>query len=291
MAQKKKKKALGKGLDVLFPEATPGSVGDNKLVYLDPSKIQMNPNQPRRSFDDEKLSELSASIVEQGLLQPLLIRKSDGANQLVAGERRLRASKMAGLKKIPCIMVTADDAVSLEMALIENLQRENLNPMEEARGYARLIKSFGLTQEETADRVGKERSTVANSLRLLKLPPTMQEDLEVGRISSGHARAILSLVDKRLQARLWSAILQKGLSVRQAEIMAREMKEKKGKKGQKKQEQRPPDIVSMEEKMMAAFGTRVRIKPKSKTSGRIVIDYHNLEDMDRIMETLGIMEE
>jgi len=291
----KKKKALGKGLDALFPEspARTSSREGGDLLTIPVNSIEINPWQPRRVFDDERLAELSESISEKGVIQPLLVRRYDGGYQLVAGERRLRASRLAGLSEVPCLVVEADDETSLEIALIENLQRENLNPMEEARGYEELLSKFDLTQEQISQKVGKERSTVANSLRLLKLPPTIQEDLEVGRLSPGHARALLSLTERRLQTRLWSSIVEKGLSVRQAEALARNMKEKSngGKSSKTAGEKKPPDIQHVEERLMAALGTRVRIQSTSKTSGKIIILYHNLEDMDRILEAVGVGEE
>jgi ParB family chromosome partitioning protein len=283
----KQKKVLGRGLDSLFPEVQKTiSEETGNLVNLPLNSIELNPFQPRRSFDDEKLSEMADSIRKRGVLQPILVRRTPQGYQLVAGERRLRAAKMAELSSIPCLLVRADDTQTLEMALIENLQRENLNPIEEARGYDELLSKFGLTQEEISGRVGKDRSTVANSLRLLKLPPNIREDLEVGRLSPGHARALLSLESKSLQAKLWSRIIEKGISVRQAETLAREMNEKTPEKS--RAERRPPDILEIEEKFMAALGTKVQMKPSSKTSGKIVIHYNNLEDIDRILGILKI---
>jgi len=290
-----KKKALGRGLDTLFPYTAKAAAPDASAADLSTSlkniaiaSIKNNPYQPRRSFDDEKLAEMSASIKERGVLQPILVKSMGQGFQLVAGERRLRAAKMAGLTQIPCLVIHATDEQCLELALIENLQRENLNPIEEAKGYEELIVKFGLTQEEAAARVGKERSTVANSLRLLKLPPTIIEDLEVGRLTSGHARALLTIDDRRQQAKLWAQIVEKDLSVRQTEAIARELKEKKSIAGKKKPPSRPADICEIEERMMGALGTRVQIRPASKTAGKIVISYSNLDDMDRILEILGI---
>lgn len=290
-----KKKALGRGLDTLFPDAVkaksldaPSTDMSAGVKNVSIASIKTNPYQPRRTFDDEKLAEMSASIKERGVLQPILVKQAGQGYQLVAGERRLRASKMAGLTQIPCLVIEATDEQCLELALIENLQRENLNPVEEARGYEELVGKFGLTQEEVAARVGKERSTVTNSLRLLKLPPTIIEDLEVGRLSPGHARALLTIDERRLQAKLWAQIVERGLSVRQAEAIARELKEKKPAAGKPKAASRPADIREVEEKMMAALGTRVQVRPTSKTAGKIVISYTSLDDMDRILEIIGI---
>jgi ParB family chromosome partitioning protein len=283
--------ALGRGLDTLFPEFEKTVVGEtDTLTNLPLDSIEKNPFQPRRVFDDEKLSEMAASIKERGLLQPILVRPVPGGYQLVAGERRLRATRLAGLTEIPCIIIQANDAQSLELALIENLQRENLNPIEEARGYDKLSSQFGFTQEEIALRVGKDRSTVANSLRLLKLPHTIQEDIEVGRLSPGHARALLSLENKIHQTKLWSLIVEKGLSVRQAESFVREMKEKQIPQSKNRLSLKPPDISDLEDKLMSGFGTRVQVLPSSKTSGKIVIHYSSLEDIDRILGKLGLSE-
>jgi len=285
---KKKKAVLGRGLDSLFPDyQTAIKEETDNLVSLPIDSIQNNPFQPRRSFDDEKLSELAESIRENGLLQPILVRRTPEGYQLVAGERRLRASKLASLSEIPCILIKADDEQILEFALIENLQRENLNPIEEARGYQELISKFGLTQEDVSQCVGKDRSTIANSLRLLKLPSTIREDLEVGRLFPGHARAILSIENRALQTKLWSKIIEKNLSVRQAEALSRELKEKKSrpKPGAKK---KPSDIVELEEKLMSFFGTRVKVKTNSSSSGKIIVHYNSLDDMDRILGNLGL---
>lgn len=288
-----KKKALGRGLDSLFPEAVISTALEAtresppaSVTALPITSIEMNPLQPRHTFDDEKLTEMAASIKERGVLQPILVRRSAGKYQLVAGERRLRAAKMAGLSQIPALLIQATDEQCLELSLIENLQRENLNPVEEARGYEKLITLFGLTQEEAAARVGKDRSTVTNSLRLLKLPAPILGDIETGRVSPGHARALLSLEERKLQTRLWSLIVKNGLSVRQAETRAREMKEQLPAIKQKTPP--PPSISALEEKLMTALGTRVWIRPVSKTSGKIIITYTTLEDIDRILEALGI---
>jgi len=288
-----KKKALGRGLDSLFPEAAISTAleatSESKpaiVTAIPISSIDASPFQPRHAFDNEKLTEMAASIKERGVLQPILVRQSAGKYQLVAGERRLRAAKMSGLSQIPAFIIQATDEQCLELSLIENLQREDLNPVEEARGYEKLITMFGLTQEETAARVGKDRSTITNSLRLLKLPAPILGDIETGKVSPGHARALLSLEEGKLQTRLWSLIVKIGLSVRQAEDRAREMKEKKTSTRQKTPP--PPGISALEEKLMSALGTRVQIRPGSKTSGKIIITYSTLEDIDRILEALGI---
>jgi ParB family transcriptional regulator, chromosome partitioning protein len=285
----KKKKALGRGLDALFPEVKKTVKEDTeKFATIAIQSIKENPFQPRHCFDEEKISELAESIKECGVLQPILVRPYKKHYQIVAGERRLRAAKLSGLKDVPCIIIHVNDSQALEFALVENLQRENLNPIEEAKGYEELNTRFNMTQEEVARKVGKERSTVANSLRLLNLPKTVQEDLEFGRLSPGHARALLSLTDKKMLSRLWSMILEKGLSVRQSEAIAREFKEKKNTSKDEKITRRPPDVLALEEKFMTVFGTKVRVLPKTKNTGKIVIHYSTLDDMDRIMELVGI---
>ncbi len=285
-----KKKALGRGLDTLFPDVEKSVREESeKLVSLPVDAIQFNPLQPRRRFDEQKLSEMADSIRTQGLLQPILVRPATKGYQLVAGERRLRAARLAGISEIPCLVVNTGDAKSLELALIENLQREDLNPIEEARGLNNLVQRFKLTQEEVAKRIGKDRSTVANSLRLLKLPAKIREDIEAGRLTAGHARALLSLDKAEQQIKLWALIVKKGLSVRQVESLVSEMKRQKAAK-RRQGLPRPPSIIELEERMMAALGTRVHIKPSSKTSGSIVIHYTTLDDMDRILEKLGVRE-
>lgn len=288
---KKTKMVLGRGLDALFPDFQKSvSTNSDSIISLPIDSIERNPFQPRRVFDDEKLSEMAESIKSRGLLQPILVRQIPVGWQLIAGERRLRASKLAGITEIPCIPIQADDAQVLEFALIENLQRENLNPIEEARGYDELSSQFNLTQEEIAQKVGKDRSTIANSLRLLKLPHTIQEDLEFGRITPGHARALLSIENKGLQTKLWSLIVENGLSVRQAEAWAREKKEKQIPHPKNRFSFKPPDITDLEEKLMSGFGTKVVVHSLSKTSGKIIIHYTSLEDIDRILGKLGILE-
>ena len=282
-----RKKALGRGLDALFPEVEKAVLEESeKLVSLPVDSIQFNPFQPRRRFNKQKLSKMADSIRNQGLLQPIIVRPVKKGYQLVAGERRLRATRLAGLTEIPSLILNIDDEKTLELALVENLQRENLNPIEEARGYNKLITQFNLTQEEISGRVGKDRSTVANSLRLLKLPAEIQEEIEIGKLTAGHARALLSLDNPALQTKLCSLIVRKALSVRQAESIAG--KWKKQKQGKSVQVHKTPNIIEIEEQMMSILGTRVYVKPSSKTSGNIIIHYSTLEDVDRILEKLGL---
>ncbi len=254
-------------------------------------QIRPNPFQPRMEFNPAKLSEMADSIREHGVLQPLLVRKSQEGYQLVAGERRLRAARLAGLTEVPVLLVSITDQESLEIAMIENLQREDLNPIEEAIAYDTLIKKFALTQEEVAHRVGKDRTTVVNSLRLLRLPPEIREDLREGLLTPGHARALLSLDNEEQILRLRKEILANGLSVRRAEERAKELlggvirpQKPRGESGR----ERLPEIVDLENRLTETMGTRVRLRTTHPTRGRLEITYNSLEDLDRICALLGL---
>ncbi len=283
-----KKSGLGKGLDALIPsygekEAT--SV-QHKPIELSLSEIQKNPYQPRIMKDDEKLIELSNSIKVSGVIQPVLVRKITGGYQLVAGERRYRASQLAGKTTIPAVIIEVSEDKLLEYAIIENVQRENLNPIEEAAAYDRLQTEFGLTQDEIAEKVAKNRTTVTNSLRLLKLPKDMQEDVASDKISAGHARAILSLENPILQKKLKDAIINRGLSVRQAEALAKDLS--KNINFREKIKISDPAINDIENKLINHFGVKTKIKPRTKSSGRIEIFYNNLDEFEKILEVLRI---
>ncbi len=279
------KQALGKGLGALIPDLS--SLDDKERKALGISEIELDkiiPNeyQPRKTFDDEKLKELAASIREQGVIQPIIVHRSSGGGyQLIAGERRWRASRLAGLKTIPALVKEATKRELLEMALIENIQREDLNALEAAEAYKRLQDEFKLTQEDLAKRVGKERSTVTNFLRLLGLPKEVKHDLASGALSMGHAKALLSLERVRDQVQVSAMIVKKGLSVREAEALAARLKnpakEKKARQGH--------ELKSVEEKLRKALGTKVSIAAKAK-GGRIVIDYYSNEELDRILDKI-----
>ena len=284
-----KRKALGRGLSALIPDADStggGRKGDFFLVNI--QEIQPNRFQPRRDFDDAKIVELTASIKEKGIIQPLIVRELTDGYELIAGERRLRAAIRAGLNAVPVIIKDVSDAESLEIALIENIQREDLNPIEEAMAYQRLISEFEITQEEMARKVGKDRSTVTNSLRLLSLPDSVKEDLAKGILSPGHARALLSLADDRLILTVREKIISKALSVRDTESFVKKIKEKKehpdlrGKQG-------VPEInihvMELEDDLRRAMGTKVKILP-SGTGGKIEITYFSHDDLDRIIEKI-----
>jgi ParB family chromosome partitioning protein len=255
---------------------------------MDLEKIRANPNQPRKHFDDEALRELADSIREHGIIQPIIVEDAgDGTYTIVAGERRTRAARLAGLKEAPVILRDYSEEKRLEVSLVENVQRADLNPIEEAAAYKTLMDFTGLSQDEVALRVGKNRSTVANALRLLKLPPAVRESLEGGAISPGHARAILSVSDSGAQEILFREILAKNHSVREAEKRAADLnKGEKPRPRTREKGRRPPEIGAMEEKFIGALGTKVVIEG-DLNKGTIRIEYYSMEDLDRLYEILG----
>lgn len=275
-----KRRALGRGLGALIPtinyDAGSG-LGDNgeRLVPVD--EIRPNPYQPRAAFPCEGIEELAQSIKEKGVLQPLLVRRTTHGYELIAGERRFRAARLAGLREVPVIVREADEREALELALVENLQREGLNPIEEAHGYHRLVEQFGLTQDEVARRVGKNRSTVTNSLRLLQLPDEIQAQLADGRLSAGHARCLLGLSSPGEQAKLAHEIVRRKLSVRESERLVREQSNK-----------RKPDFdrQAVEAELSHALGTRVRLKHRKNGAGSIEIEYYSLAELNGLISRL-----
>ncbi len=289
------KKALGKGLSAIISSvqaAESGSNTDNeilaenindKVIELDVDKIFPNPDQPRTHFDEDKIRELSESIKMTGLIQPIIVRKEGDNFFLVAGERRLRASKLAGLEKIKSIVTHSGKDDNLTLALIENLQREDLDPIEEAKAYKILITRFKLKQQEIADKVGKDRATIANSLRLLNLDEKIQRALSDGKISVGHAKVLLGAEDSA-QLKIYKEIIDKELSVREAEKLVDAEKSSTG-KAKDKSKPKDPHIKKMEEKLISVLGTKVEIIHSGK-SGRIEIHYYSIDDFDRIMEIL-----
>jgi ParB family chromosome partitioning protein len=278
------KQALGKGLGALIPDL---SVLDDKekkalgINEIELDKIVPNEYQPRKVFNDEKMKELAASIKEQGVIQPVIVHRAGSGYELIAGERRWRASRLAGLKTIPALVKEATKRELLEMALIENIQREDLNPLEAAEAYKRLQDEFKLTQEDLAKRVGKERSTVTNFLRLLGLPKEIKQELSTGALSMGHAKAILSLERVRDQMQATVMIVKKGLSVREAEALAARLKNPP----KEKKARLSHELKSVEEKLKKALGTKVSITAKSK-GGRIVIEYYSAEELDGIINKI-----
>ena len=279
-----KRKALGKGLSALIPDAAvTADGGGGDLISINIDEISPNRFQPRKDFDDAKIGELAASIREKGIIQPLVVRETDEGYELIAGERRLRAAKIAGLSSVPAVIWGVPDAEALELALIENIQRENLNPIEEAYAYHRLIEEFALTQEQMAQKVGRDRSTITNSLRLLSLPRVVRSDLAEGALTPGHGRALLSLADERTILIARDKFVAKGMSVREAEAFVKRIRE-----GQKEQKDKPEidtAILDIEEELTRALGTRVRIVSKG-VGGSIVIEYYSLLELDRIADVL-----
>jgi ParB family chromosome partitioning protein len=278
------RRALGKGLEALIPDA-PGDAAGGLVRELSVSEIRRNEDQPRSHFDEETIRELAASIRTYGVVQPVLVRQlATGAYQLVAGERRLRAARLAGLDVVPAIIRDVDETGALELAMVENLQREDLNPIDEARGYESLMEMSGATQADVAERVGRDRSTVANCVRLLELPPDVQDMLSDGRLSAGHGRALLGLGSPeaiRAGARKAAA---RGLSVRELEALARSGKPRK--KVSRKQRTEDPVLRDWEERLQRTLGTQVRIE-RMGTEGTIRIEYYSDEDLERILEALG----
>ena len=288
----KNRKSLGRGLDSILqsPETDitsrdiSGDFVAGAIAEIDINQIETNPFQPRTEFDETALRELAQSIKEQGVIQPVTVRKL-GYNkyQLISGERRLRASKMAGLTKIPAFIRVANDEQMLELALIENIHRENLNAIEVAISYQRLIDECGLTQEEVSEKVGKSRSAVANFLRLLKLPPEIQLAIRDGHISMGHARALINITDKEEQLKLLQQIIMEEMTVRQTEEMAEKAKGHGGK--EKKQTNFVPEHFKSKIKTLSqTLNTRVKVKRNIKGQGSVVIDFKDEAEFDRIME-------
>jgi ParB family chromosome partitioning protein len=276
------KKALGRGLGALF-EGPPADVTPVRPLELEVNRISPNRFQPRKEFNEDGLKELADSVKRTGVLQPILVRKhADGRYELIAGERRWRAARAAGLATVPAVVKDATDDEVLALALIENIQRQDLNPIDTARGCQRLIKEFRMTQEEIAVRLGKNRSSVANALRLLSLPVELQEAVRDGRLSAGHAKALLGLSRAQEQSRAAREIMKRGLSVRQSEALVRRL-QKPG--AGKKVAPRLPDLVALEDRLRRYLSTSVRIAPGGK-GGRMTIHYYDGSDLDRIAELI-----
>jgi len=282
------RRALGRGLDALIPgagratttsEPILGSASNNTVVAID--QIRPNPRQPRVEFDEAALAELVASIRIQGVIQPLLVRHlPEGDYELIAGERRLRAAKRAGLTHVPVFSREISDVESLEIALVDNIQRDDLSPLEEAAAFHRLIDEFGHTQEEVAERVGKSRPAVANALRLLRLPESIKQDLSRGRLTAGHARVLLSIDDADAQLRASKQIQARRMSVRDAEQLAAI------RKGAASPVARDPHRGAVERELSTTLGTRVRITLKGR-GGRIEIEFYSQEELQGLVERLG----
>ncbi len=313
----KSRGVLGKGLNALIPKAVPAQVVLHKehehpvastkepdhgmISEIEIDRIEPNPYQPRQDFDAQALDELRQSIARKGLVQPVTVRRSrDGMYQLISGERRVRAARDAGLTRIPAYIVEVhSDEEMLELALIENLQREHLNPIEVAISYQRLLDECHLTQEQVGQRIGKDRTTVTNFLRLLRLPAPIQQSLRKGELTVGHARAMVNLADEKTQLRVWKRTVKHGLSVREVEELVRRI----GTTGAAKTKTVPPQEVDTESppgnnlvleniaaRMRYILGTKVKIYPKEDARGEIVIEYYSADDLERIVDLFGIIE-
>lgn len=289
------KRGLGKGLDSMIPDRKDKDKIDNKSVKkeIDVSRetlvnindIEPNKNQPRKHFNDDGLQELADSIKQFGIIQPLILQKKDNYYIIVAGERRWRAAKIAGLKQVPAIIKDYSSQEIVEIALIENIQREDLNPIEEALAYQNLIKEFNLKQDEVAERVSKSRVAITNSMRLLKLDERVQLMLIDGMISSGHARALLSLEDKEIQHQAAMKVFDENLSVRETEKLVKKLLSVKDDKGEVAVAKEDNFIYKdIEEKIKKIMGTKVAIKKKANNSGKIEIEYYSIDELERILD-------
>lgn len=279
MTGERKRQALGKGLGALIPGGGEAP-GEGELVLAPIEEVFPNPEQPRRHFDQGSMEELAASIREQGVIQPLLARRVAGGYELVAGERRLRAARKAGLEKVPVLLKKVEDADRLEIALVENIQRENLNPIEEASAYRELLAVTGGTQETLALKVGKDRATVANSLRLLKLPEFVRKEIVEGTLSAGHARALLPIRDERTLREVLGRTLSRGLSVREVETLVSRLAGGK-KSAADRGKRRSPETEDLEKRLARKLGCRVRIA-EGKRGGKLEIRYGSLEVLNDV---------
>ena len=306
-----KRRALGRGLAALIPEAAaplagagaPDSHGDGHaaggngstatrsdgLYMVGIEEVHPGPHQPRKTFDDERLDELAESIRTQGIIQPLVVRRSPSGSgfELIAGERRWRAAQRAGLHEVPVVVREVAERQAFEMALVENLQRADLNPIEEAEGYQRLFAEFGYTQEALADRVGKDRSTVANALRLLRLPPSVRELVVAGRLAMGHARALLGLDSDAAIDRLARQTVARDLSVRQVEALVRRERQDAA-EAESKPAPEPPSAAARDlaQRLERTLGTRVKLVQSDPTRGHLEIQYHSLDQLDGILDKI-----
>lgn len=310
MAAPKKSRGLGKGLDALFGDAevtlstktvkeeksappkveeSKKQIDDNKsdengIRYIDINDIKPNENQPRKTFDEEKLQELAASIETHGLIQPVVLRKVKKGYEIVAGERRWRAARIVGIKEIPCIVKELTDEENMLLAIIENMQREDLNPIEEAEGINQMIDTYGLTQEQVSKSVGKSRPYIANSLRLLKLTEAVRKYVSDGELSAGHARALAAISDEKKQIALADDAVKEGMSVRQIEKLAQENKTGRT-KPKARARAKNADVIRVEEDLKEVLGTKVNLNQRGK-KGKIEIEFYSKEDLERLIELL-----
>ena len=304
--KKTKKPHLGRGLEALLgpmSKQSPNASSDNESKFpADPlllksgseisvDLIEANPYQPRTVWDEQQLGDLAQSIKENGIIQPIIVRKNTDGYEIVAGERRYRAACMAGLHKVPVLERAATDDEMLELALVENIHRSDLNPLERAKAYQRFIKTFNLNQTEAAKRLGEDRTVVANHLRILGLPTDIKDMLSDGTLSMGHARAILALPSEDLRRKLANRALAGRLSVREVERLVREYIEKKPEATAQKKE-KEAHIVDLERRLQSLLGTKVNIKPNKRNNrGRIIIDYHSIDEFERLTEKMGLAED
>ncbi len=282
------KRVLGRGLEALIPEKTARDkvqILESKIQQgissIPTDKIKANKYQPRETFNQESLRELADSIKEKGFIQPLIVRANKGEYELIAGERRLKAAKILQLKEVPAIIKDASDIDALELSIIENIQRENLNPMDQAKAYKRLLDEFNMTQEDVSETIGKDRATIANILRLLRLPRKIQEYVSRGTISMGHARAMLSLSNDTEQTKLCNRIIKNDLSVRDTERYVKRL----SLYSKKKTVEKDPNLISIEEILSELLGTKARII-KGKAGGRIEIEFYSDKDLERVVTLL-----
>jgi ParB family chromosome partitioning protein len=289
----KRRPALGRGMAALLSNAAPPpstgapALPGRTLLTLPIEAIERNPEQPRKRFEEVKLEELAASIRQHGVVEPILVRKDGGKYRILAGERRWRAAQRAGLKEIPAILREASDREAFELALVENLQRADLNAIEEAEAYDVLLTEHGLTQEEIASRVGKERSTVANSLRLLKLPEDVREAVREGQLDMGHARALLGLDDVEVIRKAAQRAIREGLSVRATEALVRGLSKKPAKKGSPDPVEETAGLRALAQRLQRRLGARCRVVPKSAVAGKLEVEYTSLDELDGILAKIG----
>jgi ParB family chromosome partitioning protein len=282
---KSKKIALGKGLGALIPDIESLNNQPNEYFWCDTEQIEANPFQPRKQFPEQALQELSRSIKTQGILQPLIVRASDMGYQLVTGERRLRAAKMAGLKRVPVLIKTLSDGEMLELSIVENIQRSNLNPVEEAEAYQRLMSEFNLTQDEIAQKVGKSRSAVANFLRLRQLPQAIIESIRQGHLSMGHAKALMGADNKAQLKTAWHKVMTHHLSVRETERLIKRLKNEAQQPSAPLPNPQHTYLMGLADDLSRQFGTRVQIKKRGQ-KGKIEIEFLTSQDLDQLLNRL-----
>ena len=294
MATKGKKSGLGRGLDALFADREVAVNEDIKLPaqeesgdsvkYININDINPNHGQPRKTFDPEKISELAKSIEEHGIIKPLVVTKAEVGYEIVAGERRWRAAREADIKKVPCLVRTLTDEENMLLAIIENMQREDLNPIEEAEGLEKMIKVYGFTQDKVSKSVSKSRPYITNALRLLNLPESVRKEVAEGRLSAGHARAILSADNFQKQEELCKRVIAEGLSVRETEKLASTEKQKRNKALKRV---KPKEILSVENELKDIYGTKVNIEAKGK-GGSIQLHYYSMDELNRLIDILRV---